>query len=820
MSTTLGRGQKLEPPTMPGGQLVLQAPPELAPHEGAGGALMMALPMLGSVGSIVFVAAAPPGGKGMIAAAMFLVATLGFVGVSVDRQRKQRSAKVGGARREYLQYLAGIRKVVRETATQQRRSLLWHHPAPASLPALAEDRSRLWERTPESPHHLQVRYGLTAQPLALELVPPETAPIEQLDPVAASALHRLLVVHRVQPDLPAALDLRAFSRVEVTGEAEHARALARALVCSVSAFHSPDDLVVAVLANDETLPAWEWLKWLPHAHSTEDSDALGPSRMVTTSVDDLAAMLPRDLVDRPRFGADQRPAVPHVLVVVDGGHLPPGNHLIPDEGVHGVTVLDLPERWAELDDPTRLRLNIEPALLPDGRAAVTALRVREVASRAAGDQLDLATAEAFARRLAPLHTTEGPVREDSLAGTPDLNDLLGLSDVRSFDLASAWQPRPARDRLRVPIGVGDDGAPVELDIKESAQEGMGPHGLLIGATGSGKSELLRTLVLGAGRDALLRDAQLRARRLQGRRDLRRALGQLPHVVGRDHQPRGRAHRWSTAWRTRISGGDGPPPGAAARGRQLRLGPRLREGPRRRRRRSPRCPACSSSSTSSPNCSRASRTSSTCSCRSAGSAGRSACTCCWPRSAWRRAGSAAWTPTCRTGSGCAPSPRGVADGARRAGRLRAAAGAGPRLPEVGPVDAAPVQGRVRLGAAAAARRRDGRPLGGPGPRDPAVHGRPRPRSPRGGAGGAGGRPHQPRGGRHPLRAGHRCRPDARARPRGAPGLAPAARRAGHPGRPHAGPRRGPRAGSGLAVVAGARRSRRTPGDRGPPARAAP
>src|SRR5262249_5394869 len=44
------------------------------------------------------------------------------------------------------------------------------------------------------------------------------------------------------------------------------------------------------------------------------------------------------------------------------------------------------------------------------------------------------------------------------------------------------------------LGVAGDGSAVELDLKESAQGGMGPHGMLIGATGSGKSELLRTLV--------------------------------------------------------------------------------------------------------------------------------------------------------------------------------------------------------------------------------------------------------------------------------------------------------------------------------------
>ncbi|ERK69780.1 type VII secretion protein EccCb, partial [Leifsonia aquatica ATCC 14665] len=74
-------------------------------------------------------------------------------------------------------------------------------------------------------------------------------------------------------------------------------------------------------------------------------------------------------------------------------------------------------------------------------------------------------------------------------------ELLGLPDVREVDLDRAWAGRLERDRLRVPIGQDTDGATLVLDLKEAAQQGMGPHGVLIGATGSGKSEVLRTLVL-------------------------------------------------------------------------------------------------------------------------------------------------------------------------------------------------------------------------------------------------------------------------------------------------------------------------------------
>ncbi len=506
-ATTYGQalgGPRAERPEMPGGRIVLQPPPQLQPHEGAAGVAMNAIPMLGSLGSIVLVATLSSGGgtnavRGFLTAGMFLFATLGFIFVQIDRQKKQRAQQVTGSRTEYLRYLSSVRATARQAAEQQRRALTWDHPDPASLPALAEERSRVWEHHASDPQFLHVRYGRCAQPLALELVPPDSAPLDDVDPAAASALHRLLVVHRTQPDLPASVNLRAFDRVELCGEEEQARSLARSIICSATAFQSPEHLVVAVLCTEDQLAHWDWVKWLPHALSRESTDAVGPMRMVATSLTDLAALLPPDLSERPRFGADDREAAPHILLVTDGFELPPGNHVVPPDGLHGVTVLDLPTHWDELEDATRLRLQLGPSS-PGRPVPLEAVRLRAEPVRATADQCDVATAEAFARRLTPLRSvtaaSSGEGAGGEISGPTDFMDLLGLGDVRAFEPATAWRSRPARDRLRVPIGVGEGGALVHLDIKESAQQGMGPHGLCIGATGSGKSEFLRTLVLG------------------------------------------------------------------------------------------------------------------------------------------------------------------------------------------------------------------------------------------------------------------------------------------------------------------------------------
>jgi S-DNA-T family DNA segregation ATPase FtsK/SpoIIIE len=106
----------------------------------------------------------------------------------------------------------------------------------------------------------------------------------------------------------------------------------------------------------------------------------------------------------------------------------------------------------------------------------------------APDAADVGTSEAIARALTPLRLAEGGDGERALGDTVKLTDLIGP------DPSQAKRPRSAS--LRVPFGIAADGEVATLDLKQAAEGGMGPHGILVGATGSGKSELLRSLVAG------------------------------------------------------------------------------------------------------------------------------------------------------------------------------------------------------------------------------------------------------------------------------------------------------------------------------------
>ncbi|MFI1603029.1 type VII secretion protein EccCa [Streptomyces griseofuscus] len=476
------------PSEVPTGEVVLQPPPELprGPQESV---LMQLLPTLGMGGSVVFFFT--NGQPFMKIMGMVMIAsTVGMSIAMVIRFRRGSQGQLADVRRDYMRYLTQTRGAAVDTAKAQRDAQYFLHPSPEQLWALVAEGSRVWERRPGDEDFAQVRIGLGSQELATPLIAPEAGPAGRLEPLTAGAMERFLDVHATLNDLPMAVSLRAFYHVTVSGDAESARSTVRALTGSLAALHAPEDLIVAVAAGRETLPRWEWVKWLPHAQAPGAVDGAGTRRLIGPDARELEDLLADRLTGRPRFHPSGAPLLdqPHIVVVLDGVSLPQDSVLSNMEGLQGVTVIEVVpgELTAARGD---LMVIAQPALL----------RLESVNGdiyEGTPDVLSYESAEALARQLAPLRLASGGDDDEPLLANLEFTELLNLGDAASVDPQRTWRPRGLAERLRVPIGVGPDGRPVMLDLKEAAQEGMGPHGLCVGATGSGKSELLRTLVLG------------------------------------------------------------------------------------------------------------------------------------------------------------------------------------------------------------------------------------------------------------------------------------------------------------------------------------
>lgn len=492
-------------PELPTGEIALQAPPDRAEPAGMGSILVTVLPMMGSMGVMAFMAMSQGQNTRMLLmGGVMVVAMLSMVGYNIYRQVSGHRRTVNGLRREYLAHLSQTRRTVRDVASRQRAFISWHLPDPDALVLMAEDGTRLWEREIGQPDILNVRLGTSTQDLSMELVEPELAPSAVPDVVCHSAMSRFLAAHSTVDEMPFGVMAGEFSHIEVAGAEEPARAQVRAMLAHLAVFVPPTALRIAVLCSERSRGQWEWVKWLPHARSTEVADALGGARMVATDPAELADLLGEDIAARAAFRPrDETMAWPHVVLVVDDAVLPAGTRLGSPEGTEGVTVLRPATSWGPLVSRSTLRLVLHPSGEDrrDGEPGAMEVLLRDRNPiLAVPDAVGVAQAEAVARRMTrwtgdDRPESETPVGQSDPKRSADLMDLLDIGDVRDFDPLRRWRRREGRDRLRVPFGVTPEGLPVVLDIKESAQAGMGPHGLLIGATGSGKSEVLRTLVL-------------------------------------------------------------------------------------------------------------------------------------------------------------------------------------------------------------------------------------------------------------------------------------------------------------------------------------
>jgi len=375
-----------------------------------------------------------------------------------------------------------------------------HPPTAACLAAGAQRSPLLWSRQPNAPRFLDVRVGAATLGSRLSF---DVQRSRRATPAAQAALGELLARYRSIPDVPATLSLIAHGSIGIAGEPVAALDVARAVVCQLAALHSPAEVVLTAFCGARSWPDWDWLKWLPHTSSAH-SPLTGPHLVAGPESAGLLGQLEelaRQRGDQQRGGLQSAVTV---LVLIDGrtpgdrARLVELSRIGPPLGIHCIWLAPRAEHL-----PAACTAYIDAR--GDRSASIGDAVAGTSTDSVAVDAVDARAAYDFSRTISPLIDAGAVLDDDS--DLPRAVSWLELSDPRIADdpavVVERWQesssiltgpaapPRGPRrpGTLRAIVGEAA-GGPHALDLRVD-----GPHALLGGTTGAGKSELLQTWIL-------------------------------------------------------------------------------------------------------------------------------------------------------------------------------------------------------------------------------------------------------------------------------------------------------------------------------------
>lgn len=448
-----------------------------------------------------------------------------MIGTWID-QRVQARRRRRDERQRFEESLADSRERLAAARTTEIAARTAESPAPAVVTAAMRDRSALlWTRKPEHTTFLEVRFGAGTQPSRSTVTLPSRNSGSVDDWNRAEALADEYAT--VGP-VPVVETFERAGAIGVAGTGLAADDVARSLVVQLAGLHSPADLVLTAFAGGTTTDQWSWLKWLPHVDSPYSPlrstglvhDFAGASTLLA-ELEGLVATRRaagsgrgeqvRSRIDESRAldedhgeSVDRLPATPAVVVLVTAEAPADRARLValaeegPDLGVH---VLWLAPTLQALPVVCRTHIVLDRT---SGSATVGFVRSGQSVVLDELDRVDSIEAATVARAIAPIQDSGARVLDET-----DLPHSVAFVDLYEGDVAgdpsaivqrwskndsltAAWSPGSGRESggVRAVVGQGPS-EPLALDLRAH-----GPHALVGGTTGAGKSEFLQTWIMG------------------------------------------------------------------------------------------------------------------------------------------------------------------------------------------------------------------------------------------------------------------------------------------------------------------------------------
>lgn len=389
------------------------------------------------------------------------------LGDRASGRRAQRRA-AAAYRLEFERASSRLAEALQSEASARREE----SPDPASVALTAAGPGpRLWER-PVDDAALTVRVGLADLPARTTVT-------------GVTGQGAAPVVHGV----PVTVGLPSCGALGLAGPRARCLDVARAALLQIAVMHSPRDVRFAVLCDTDVATDWTWTRWLPHADGAAEA---GPSAL-SVRIAELVGLLDGRRLRSNGPRTTPGPVEPRLILVLDDARDLRSSagvaRLLAEGPALGIYAICLTA------DPGALPVECGATAVIHGETG-TRLEVRvegaEVVPSALADLVGPARADAVARSIAPLRDATPPGNGAPLPRRARLLDLLALPDPAGpiEELAAALAARWSAESpsLRAIVGIGPAG-PMAIDLGRD-----GPHGLIAGTTGAGKSELLQTLI--------------------------------------------------------------------------------------------------------------------------------------------------------------------------------------------------------------------------------------------------------------------------------------------------------------------------------------
>lgn len=435
-----------------------------------------------------------PGGTYIFLMLAMTLTTVVFSTTSYFKNLKQYRTDMKQREEAYQDYLNRKTKELFRAAEEQRYALTYHYPDVEKIREMAlEMNARIYEKTKYQHDFLYFRTGLGDVESAFEIEFTEEEFSQEKDELLDKA-RALRSQFEVITNVPIVTSLTN-GPVGYIGQRELVVEQLQLLIMQLALFHSYHDVQFITIFPEEEKPSWDWMRWLPHAKLQELNvrGYIYHERSRDQVLHSLYQVLKgrKQQLDEKNNANEKLIFSPHYVILVTHEQLII-DHIImeffnQDPKDLGVSIVFVQDVMQSLPEHVNTVIDIR-----DSKIGNIVLENGELLNKSfKPDHFpEIFNKEEVSRALAPLNHLQS--LKNSIPESVTFLEMYGVETVEELDISQRWLMNETYKTMAVPLGLRGIDDVVQLNLHEKAH---GPHGLVAGTTGSGKSEIIQSYIL-------------------------------------------------------------------------------------------------------------------------------------------------------------------------------------------------------------------------------------------------------------------------------------------------------------------------------------